>query len=225
MSITTARHRDADEPGWRSAGTLARVTTRPTFAEASKVLLRTTLLDGLHDLLTDRDWSAVTMADVARISGVSRQTVYNEFGSRNGLAQAYALRLAVNFTNLVTAAIEVNVGDLDKALHDGFADFFAEAGADPLITSLQSGEAKPDLLKLITTDAGPIISTASDGLHRALTRSWIALPAEEAERIARTISRIALSYVSMPPETDRDVAEDLAVLMAPAVRAAQEATR
>ncbi|GAA1482621.1 TetR family transcriptional regulator [Gordonia sinesedis] len=197
------------------------MTTRQTFAEASKRLLRTTLLDGLHDLLADRDWSAVTMADVARISGVSRQTVYNEFGSRNGLAQAYALRLAVNFTHLVTAAIDANVDDVDKALHDGFAAFFTEAGADPLITSLQSGDAKPDLLKLITTDAGPIITTASDGLTRALTESWIKLPAEDAERIARSVARIALSYVSMPPETDRDVAADLAAVMAPAVLAAQ----
>lgn len=205
-------------------GNLVGVTIRPTFAEASKALLRNTLLDGLRELLSNRDWPAVTMADVARISGVSRQTVYNEFGSRHGLAQAYAIRLATDFASVVGAALTESDGDLNAGLHEGFGRFFNQSAADPLIGSLQRGEAKPDLLRLITTDAGPLITTASAMIAEALSTSWVGLADDDALPIARAIARMALSYVAMPPEGDRDVAADLAAVMAPAIAVARERT-
>ncbi len=58
------------------------------------MLLRDSILDGMRELLLARDWASITLSDVARAAGISRQTIYNEFGSRHGLAQAYALRLA-----------------------------------------------------------------------------------------------------------------------------------
>ncbi|MBM7365622.1 TetR family transcriptional regulator [Gordonia hydrophobica] len=190
-----------------------------SFAEASKHLLRSTLLDGLRTLLREKDWARVTMADVARQAGVSRQTVYNEFSSRAGLSQAYALRLAEEFTGDIVRAVDENVDDVEGALRTGFARFFANAADDPLIQSLLSGEAKPDLLKLITTDAAPIITAASARLEVMLVESWIGLDGPMAGRVARMIARTALSYVAMPPDVnaDSDVADDLAVVLAPSI--------
>ncbi|WP_026918206.1 TetR/AcrR family transcriptional regulator [Gordonia shandongensis] len=199
------------------------VAGHPSFASAAKQLLRDTLLDGLRDLLRQKDWSRVTMADVARGAGVSRQTVYNEFSSRAGLAQAYALRLAEEFTAEIAEAIEQNEGDVTESLRVGFTRFFAGAADDPLIQSLLSGEAKPDLLKLITTDAAPIIDAATGRIAVVLRESWVAMPTVAAGRVARMVARMALSYVSMPPaaNADNDVAEDLAVVLAPAIIAAR----
>lgn len=194
---------------------------RPSYATASKQLLRNSLLDGLRELLVQKDWAQVTMNDVARFAGVSRQTVYNEFSSRNGLAQAYALRLVDQFTEEIGTAVEQTPGDVEGAFTIGFAGFFASAGQDPMIASLLSGEAKPDLLKLITTDSAPLIESASANLDTLLQESWIALPASASGRIARMITRMALSYVSMPPEADFDVAADLASVMAPAIMQAR----
>ena len=81
--------------------------------------------------------------------------------------------------------------------------------------SLLSGVAKPDLLQLITTDSAPIITRASARLSSALTTTWVATSDEDAGVLARAIVRLALSYVSMPPEADHDVARDLARLMTP----------
>lgn len=179
------------------------------------MLLRDTILDGMREELLAKDWSGITLSDVARAAGVSRQTIYNEFGSRQGLAQGYALRLADRLVDLIDSAINGNVDDVYGAFLAGFRAFFAESSADPLVISLLSGEAKPDLLQIITTDSGPMITHCSARLSEAFVDSWVHADDADAGVLARAIVRLALSYVSMPPEADHDVAADLARLMTP----------
>ncbi|MCV7237864.1 TetR family transcriptional regulator [Mycolicibacterium celeriflavum] len=196
-----------------------RTAQRVPYAEASRVLLRDSILDGMRELLLTRDWSAITLSHVAKAAGISRQTIYNEFGSRQGLAQAYALRLADRLVDQIDDAIQGNVGDVHAAFSQGFRDFFTESAADPLVISLLTGEAKPDLLQLITTDSGPIITRCSQRLTSTFMDSWVQASEEDAGVLARAIVRLAMSYVSMPPEADHlttdVVARDLARLMTP----------
>jgi AcrR family transcriptional regulator len=199
--------------------TVARVTSardkRIPYAEASRVLLRDSILDGMRELLLTRDWSSITLTDVAKVAGISRQTIYNEFGSRQGLAQGYALRLADRLVDQIEDAINGNVGDMYAAFLQGFRDFFTESAADPLVISLLTGTTKPDLLQLITTDSAPIIVRCSQRLTESFMNSWVRTSEEDAGVLARAIVRLAMSYVSMPPEADHDVARDLARLMTP----------
>lgn len=188
---------------------------RISYAEASRVLLRDSILDGMRDLLLTRDWSAITLSDVAKAAGISRQTIYNEFGSRQGLAQGYALRLADRLVDQINDAIGSNAGDVYAAFLQGFRDFFAESAADPLVISLLTGTSKPDLLQLITTDSAPIITRCSDRLTESFMSSWVRCSQEDAGVLARAIVRLAMSYISMPPEANHDVARDLARLMTP----------
>jgi len=186
--------------------------------------MRDCVLDAMRAELLTKDWSAITLSDIARTAGVSRQSIYNEFGSRQGLAQGYALRLADRLVDAVGGAIEGNVGDVHAAFLSGFRSFFADSAADPLVISLQSGAAKPDLLQIITIDSGPIISHCSRRLAEAFQQSWVGADAADAGVLARAIVRLAISYVSMPAESvsradhdgaDHDVAADLARLMTP----------
>jgi AcrR family transcriptional regulator len=192
-----------------------RKPVRVPYAEASRGLLRDLVLDAMRDLLLAKDWSSITLADVAHAAGISRQTIYNEFGSRQGLAQGYALRLADRLVDAVDDAIYSNVGDIYAAFLSGFRSFFAESAADPLVISLLTGAAKPDLLQIITTDSAPIIARASARLTDSFKHSWVQAGDEDSGVLARAIVRLAMSYVSMPPEADHDVATDLARLMSP----------
>ncbi|MCV7355789.1 TetR family transcriptional regulator AlkX [Mycolicibacterium fluoranthenivorans] len=192
-----------------------RTAQRVPYAEASRVLLRDSILDGMREQLLVRDWSSITLTDVARAAGISRQTIYNEFGSRQGLAEGYALRLADRLVDAVAHAINRNVGQVYDAFLEGFRAFFAESASDPLVISLLTGAAKPDLLQIITIGSGPIISRCSTRLQETFQSSWIRSSDEDAGVLARAIVRLAMSYVSMPPEADHDVARDLARLMSP----------
>jgi hypothetical protein len=125
------------------------------------------------------------------------------------------MRLADRLVGAVSEAIETSVGDVHAAFLQGFRAFFAESAADPLVISLLSGEAKPDLLQLITTDSGPIIAHCSARLTDSFISSWVGTTEEDAGVLARALVRLAMSSVWMPPEADHDVAADLARLMTP----------
>ncbi|UQI47994.1 TetR/AcrR family transcriptional regulator [Streptomyces sp. HU2014] len=66
---------------------------------------RELLLDAAFAALGSRPWSGVRMVDVAAAAGVSRQTLYNEFGSKDGLARALVRRETEAFLAGVVRAL------------------------------------------------------------------------------------------------------------------------
>ncbi|WP_217246514.1 TetR/AcrR family transcriptional regulator [Streptomyces sp. AC602_WCS936] len=66
---------------------------------------RESLLNAAYLALERRPWSAVRMVDVAAAAGVSRQTLYNEFGSKEGLARALVRREADGYLAGVERAL------------------------------------------------------------------------------------------------------------------------
>lgn len=198
---------------------MPRNGSRVPYQEAARTLLRTSVLDAMRELLIERDWAKITLGDVATRAGVSRQTLYNEFGSRTGLAQAYALRLADQLVDHVGTAIEDNVGDARAAFREGLANFILDSAADPLVQSLVVGEAKLDLLRLITLDAGPLIEHAARRLGAAFENSWVGASAAEADVLAHALVRIAISYIPTPAAVHRDAPEELSRLLSPYVEA------
>ncbi|WP_138894893.1 TetR/AcrR family transcriptional regulator [Streptomyces chryseus] len=66
---------------------------------------REALLDAAFTALAVRPWSGVRMVDVAAAAGVSRQTLYNEFGTKDGLARALVRREADGFLAGVERAL------------------------------------------------------------------------------------------------------------------------
>jgi AcrR family transcriptional regulator len=210
LTAATARDNVAGMP---------RTGPRVSYQEAARDLLRTSVLDSMRELLTERDWSKITLGDVATRAGVSRQTLYNEFGSRAGLAQSYALQLADHLVDHVGKAIDGNVGDVRAAFREGLRDFFLVAAADPLVLSLVAGEAKLDLLRLITLDAEPLLEHATARLAVSFQHSWVAATAAESDVLAQALVRIALSYIPTPPAPGRDAPAELSAVFAPYVEA------
>jgi AcrR family transcriptional regulator len=78
---------------------------RTPYQAAARQQLRETLLEAARDLLRERRWTDITMAQIATASGVSRQTLYNEFGSRSGFVQTYLLYDANRILTIVEDAI------------------------------------------------------------------------------------------------------------------------
>ncbi|WP_405699534.1 TetR/AcrR family transcriptional regulator [Streptomyces sp. NBC_01383] len=75
---------------------------------------REALLDAAHAALATRPWPAVRMVDVAAAAEVSRQTLYNEFGSKDGLARALVRRAADAYLAGVERALGTAGGTGDR---------------------------------------------------------------------------------------------------------------
>lgn len=185
------------------------------YQQASRQLLRHTVFDAMHGLLTKSDWSGVTMSDVARAAGLSRQTLYSAFGNRQGLAQAYSLQLSEKFAGAIRDSILAHPGDIDAALREGINGFLDASRRDPLIRALVTGDIKPDLLRLITTEAGPLIERATEVLTPALSDSWMGLAPQQARLAAAIIARIGISFISLPPDDPDELAVGLTEVIGP----------
>ncbi|MET7619501.1 TetR/AcrR family transcriptional regulator [Streptomyces sp. NPDC005408] len=96
---------------------------------------RESLLNAALAALADVPWSGVRMVDVASAAGVSRQTLYNEFGSKDGLARALVRREADTYLHGVERLLAEQAGAGDRLV--SVAEWtVAEACARPLLRAL-----------------------------------------------------------------------------------------
>ncbi|MDK0522091.1 TetR/AcrR family transcriptional regulator [Streptomyces sp. ML-6] len=75
---------------------------------------REALLDAALSALATRPWTAVRMVDVAAAAGVSRQTLHNEFGGKDGLARALLRDAADGYLAGVERALASDGGATEK---------------------------------------------------------------------------------------------------------------
>ena len=103
--------------------------------------LRERLCDAAAELVTTVGWGRVTMARLAEVVGVSRQTVYNEIGTKNDLAEAVVLRELDRFLAGVTAAFDAHPG-LAAVVEGGSPDDTAAASRAAVLKRLKSRHNK-----------------------------------------------------------------------------------
>ena len=176
------------------------------YAQAARELLRTTLLDAMREQLRQRAWADVTMAEVARAAGVSRQTLYKEFGSRGELAQAFVLREVDRFLGTVEEAVRAHRDDPVTALGAAFDVFLAVAANDPFVREVVTGDGG-ELLPLVTIRGEPVIAHATDRLTAFLVEGWPVLE-ERARLLAEAVVRLAISCAALPSDvTGASIAE------------------
>lgn len=187
---------------------------RPNYPVAARRLLRDTLLDAVGDLLAERGWSDVPMAEVSRRAGVSRQTLYNEFGDRTGIAQAYVLREAERFLTDVERAINRKPGDPHGAVAAAFEVFLTAAGHHPIIHAIATGQGE-GLLSLVTTNDSPVVELGTARVTTTLTDGWPGLSQADARAVAECVVRLGISYATLPTGPPRRTAQTLARVLGP----------
>lgn len=169
-----------------------------SYRHAARLLLRDRLLDAARELLAQRPWAQITMAEIASGAGVSRQTLYNEFGSREQFAQAFVIREGERFIAAVEEAIYEHLDDPTSALAAALQAFLESAARDPLVGMLLADDGTGGMLPLLTTQSAPIVGWASERIAAAIRRSWPAAESEDAQLLAEALVRLAISYVTVP---------------------------
>ncbi|WP_217898489.1 TetR/AcrR family transcriptional regulator [Haloechinothrix alba] len=210
MSPSTTRGADgAPLPATRGGGRRAR------YAEATRALLQETLFDAASALLSEHPWSAVRMVDIARAAGVSRQTLYNEFGSRQSFAQAYIIHEAEKFLAAVRDAIHTHRDRPRAAVSAAVEVFLTAAASEPLIAAIVAGDESDGLLPLVTNQAGPVLSFATDNVTAYLATIWPGVASRSLRQVAEQLVRLAISHAASPTAAPAEVGATLAEVLGP----------
>lgn len=174
---------------------------------------RDTLLDAVDAALDDRPWSKISMGEVARRAGVSRQTLYNEFGSRTEFAEALIVREAERLLAGPERALPEHPGDPRAAITAALRSFLEAAADNRLVESMVS-EADDGLLALVTTrDA--VLTAATDRLAGVVRRTFPAVEPKAARRLTEVVVRLAISHAALPTGSPGRTARDLVAVLGP----------
>jgi AcrR family transcriptional regulator len=187
---------------------------------------RESLLDAAYSALALRPWSAVRMVEVAAAAGVSRQTLYNEFGSKEGLARALVRREADAYLAGVERALAVR-GDVRDRL-TAVADWTASAARQnalvrAMLTGCWSERLPSPTLSAVPSAAAVPAQRRADGplpspgdLVAAVRDRAVAVlggpgaaraDAHELARSCELAVRLALSCVAAPPTGESGVTD------------------
>jgi len=188
---------------------------RIPYQEAARELLRRTVFEAARDQLGQRPWSEITMADIAGGAGVSRQTLYNEFGNRNDFGLAFVIHEAERFMDGVEEAVLSHRNDPRAAVRAALELFLSTAGEDPLIRVLLGDDGTGGMLPFVTTQGLPVVQWATARLAAVIEVGWSEAPEDDVKTLAETLVRLAISYVTTPGGSPRSTAKAVAELLGP----------
>jgi AcrR family transcriptional regulator len=182
--------------------------------------MRERVVEAAAAMTTESGWSAVTMGALADRVGVSRQTVYNEVGTKPGLAEAMILHELDRFLGVVTAAFDAHPTDLVEAIRAASRGVLELAQDNKLLHAVVSAThgADTELLPLLTTHAESLLAAAKLVVRERITPYDVLLSPVQLDAGIDMIVRVVLSHVMQPSASPARTADDVAWVAARVLR-------
>ena len=173
--------------------------------------MRERVVDAAVRLTAEVGWSQVTMARIAERVGVSRQTVYNEVGTKQGLAEAMILGELDRFLGVVNEAFDAHPTDLVAAIRETARSVLELAQGNDLMHAVVSAThgADTELLPLLTTHAESLLAAAKVVIAERIAPYSLRLEPARLEAAIDMVVRIVLSHVLQPSGDPAETAESI----------------
>lgn len=194
---------------------MAAVLTPSAPSQGTRPQTSARILDAAFGCVSQVGLGRSTVEDVARAAGLSRQTVYRYFPSKDHLVLALVLREEEKFLDGVRQAF-AEAGDLRSAIEAGTLFCLRFAREHPLLDRLLATDEE-ELLPYLTTRSAPLIARARENFVSLATRkAWVR--AGLVQQAADTVARVVVSYALCPPHRPpEEVAHDLALILSVAL--------
>lgn len=193
---------------------IERGTARPRLRRMTPPgpTLHDRLVEAAVMLTTEQGWAHVTMARLADAVGVSRQTVYNEIGTKPRLAEAMILSELERFLAVVTVAFDSHPTDLVGAIRAASRSVLEASQDNPLLHAIVSAThgADTELLPLLTTDAESLLATAKAVIVDRVAPYDVEPTPTQLEAAIDMVVRVVLSHVMQPSAPPDRTADDIA---------------
>ena len=184
------------------------------FRSRVRDLLRTSILDAARRQASERDWGEVRIADIAAEVGVSRQTIYNEYGAKEALGTAIFMREVEEFRARLMATVE-EAPDFGTAVRRTIELALEVGRTHPVVRRMLDPASETDsaLLPLLTTRADLLVVPVRTALAEALQKRFPGAIPERAELLTDLTIRSTLSQVVLPSDLPEDKVIDTIVAM------------
>ena len=155
----------------------------------------------------------LSMADVARLAGMSRQTVYRHFPSKDALVAEVIASETAHLVDGVVAATQVH-DDPRDALEAALLAALVATREHPLLDRLIRTEPE-SLLPLLTTDGGPVMGFVRGVVERIIAERVLVDvdPAPDpvaVRRFADIVTRLLVSYAVSAPDDPPELVASIA---------------
>ena len=160
------------------------------------------ILDAATAAMVRHGLAKMSLEDVAKELGMSRQTVYRYFGSKDALVTATILREEEALLAQMAEAVNAH-SDLRPAMEAAIVTGLTAARDHPLLDRLLTTEPE-SLLPFLTTGAGPVLSAAQPFIEALLEERLPHVSRVILRRVADATTRLFISYAINPPDDDID---------------------
>ena len=149
------------------------------------------------------------MGRLAEVVGVSRQTIYNEVGSKPALAEAMILDELRRFLDVVESAFAAHPDDLVAAIREAVRSVLEHARGNALLHAVVSATHGTDteLLPLLTTHSGELLQTARTVVLKHVRQYAVDVDADRLDAAVDTVVRVVLSHVMQPSGDPEETAD------------------
>ncbi len=163
------------------------------------VTTRDRLLVAAAELTCADGWAGVTMGKLAAHVGVSRQTVYNELGSKADLAEALLLRETDAFVQCVGEVFAEHPGRPVEGVTAAFRNTLEAARDNPLLKTVLGGPFGGQL-PLVATQPEAVLTRAVTAVAPMLARSYPQARLSDSEWTVavEAFCRLLLSHLVQP---------------------------
>lgn len=187
---------------------------------------RDRLLDAAVEAAAIHGLAKLSMGDVAKRAGLSRQTLYKHFASKDVLIEQAVLRESATLVAQILAAEAAAPADDPVAsLEAAILATLRLTREHPLLDRLVRTEPEA-LLPLLIGDVGPVAGAVRGIVEQIVRQRLPELTDVETRRAADVLARLLISYaVSAPDDPPEVVAAFVASVVAHGVAATAEAAR
>ena len=177
--------------------------------EAFRRQVRERALEVARRLTVDRGWQQVRFVEVADEVGVSRPTMYSEFGSKAGLGQALVLAETTAFMTGIIDTLGAHTDDLATAAKAALEYTLVTASQNPLLHGVLTNAGDSDLLLLLASKSGPVLPLAVSVLADWFGQHFPEVPDQLLSELIEALVRLTLSHLMQPTH---DIPQTLGML-------------
>lgn len=145
----------------------------------------------------------LAMGDVARAAGLSRQTLYKYFPSKQALVSAVVATEAATIVEAVVAAVD-RQPDRRDAVEAGMLAVLRLTRDHPLLDRLVRTEPEA-LIPLLVAESSPTLLLVRDAVGGVIASRFPELDAVSLRRLADMVARLLVSYAVSAPDDPPEV--------------------